>query len=42
MESEQEAQYKSLLQRCRDAISEAGYEDFDIDLMDEIDKAIDE
>jgi hypothetical protein len=31
---------KGLLQRCRDAISEAGYEDYDMSLMEDLDKAI--
>ena len=31
---------KELLSRARDAISEAGYEDFDHGLMNEIDEAI--
>ena len=31
---------KGLLQRAKAAIGEAGYEDFDYGLMDEIDKAI--
>jgi len=36
----QRAQYKELLQRCRDAICEAGYEDHSIGLIDDIDKAL--
>ena len=36
----QRAQYKALLQRCRDAICEAGYEDYDMNLMSELEKAI--
>ena len=36
----QRAQYKALLQRCRDVIGEAGYEDHARELIREIDKAI--
>ena len=36
----QRAQYKALLERCKSAIGEAGYEDYDHGLMQEIDKAI--
>ncbi len=32
--------YESLLERCRAAISEAGYEDFDTGLINEIDKIV--
>ena len=31
---------KNLLQRCRDAIEEAGYEDYDMNIIKDLDDAI--